>query len=148
MTAVRAIVVALNLVAGVLIGMAVVTIIGPDLGFPPRGRVFDILWVAFHIGPCNVLSALAVGSRWIGSKVLPVTLVAVTLVTAVPCVLVAQNEAATPSEGFSPLYGALTFAAVCVQYLVVLVTAAFIGIGWLWRRSRSPRPDPSGPVTS
>jgi hypothetical protein len=135
MTAVRILVVALNVAGGVLMGLAVHTLMGPDLGIPPRGPVANALWLAFHIGPCAALAGLAVASAKIGSQVLPITLVPVTLAVIGPGVLVARYEAAEPAEG-DLLHGILTLLAVCVQYLVVIAAWASVLGGWLWRRSQ------------
>src|SRR5262245_59174031 len=137
MTAVRLFVVALNLVAGALMGMAVHTIMGPGPIAPAREPWQDALWLAFHIGPCAMLAGLAVASRWVGSRALPFTLIAVTLAVAIPGLLVAQFEADSRPDGFAPMYGAFTFGIVCVQYVVVLVTGVGVGIGWVRRRVRS-----------
>jgi hypothetical protein len=144
MTALRVLVVALNLAGGVLMGLAVRTILGPDLSDPPRGPISDALWLSFHVGPCAALAGLAVASARIGSRVLPLTLVAVTLATVVPGVLVARYEAANPPGGFSPAYGIFTFVAVCAQYLAVLIAWAAVLGGWLWRRNQRPKPRPPG----
>ena len=139
MTAVRVLVVALNVAAGVLMGLAVHTIIGPDLSDPPRGPLGDALLLAFHVGPCAALAGLAVASPRIGSRVLPLTLVAITLLTDIPGILVAQWEAANRPDGFAPAHGIFTFAAVAAQYLVVVVAWVAVLGGWLWRRTRERR---------
>jgi hypothetical protein len=141
MTIVRILVVALNVAGGVLMGLAVHRIMGPHLGNPARGPAVDALWLAFAVGPCAALAGLAVASRRIGSRALPLTLLAVTLVTAGPGVLMmAQYEAADRPATFPEVYGVFAFLVVCAQYLVVVIAWVAVLGGWLWRRSRSRNP--------
>jgi hypothetical protein len=133
----RFVVVALNLIAGVLMGVSVLTVVGPDSGTPRRGPGFTALWLAFHVGPLAALAALALVSRRLGFPRLPRTLVAVTVAVAGPGVLMARSDAAAPPD-HSPGHGVLTFLVVCVQYLVV--GAVWIGVFGTWaagaRRAR------------
>ena len=136
MTALRFFVVALNLIAGVVMGLTVSTIMGPGPIAPPRDPGFDALWIAFHVGPCALLAGLAVASRWVGTRALPLTLIAVTLTIAIPGLLVAHFEADNRPDGLAPMHGVFTFVSVCLQYVMVLATCTAVAAGWFRRRMR------------
>lgn len=134
MTHMRFVVVALNLVAGIFMALTVVTIMGEDLGSPRRGVGFDALWLAFHVGPLVALAVLALVSHRLKLRRLPLVLVVITVVLAVPGVLIARSDADSPPN-HSPGHGMLTFLVVCVQYLVAVATwTVSLGI-WAARQS-------------
>lgn len=132
----RFVVVVLNLVAGMLMALSVVTVLGPDLGSPRRGVVFDALWLAFHVGPLVALAALALVSHRLELPRLPLVLIAVTVFIAVPGVLIAKSDADS-APNHSPGHGALTFLAVCAQYLAA--GASWIVSLGIWAARRAKR---------